>query len=164
MAIHTEAEPRVGSERADQDRIQPERSERGAAETPERGNDESITRLLTGIAEDAQALLQQQLTLFQVELKNDLRRTRNAAIPLMAGILVCGLAVVFLCAMLALLLDEVLVLPWWGGFAGVGGVPWSSVRSWSSGARPGSMPLTRFPSKRSKASRRPSNGRRKSDP
>jgi len=111
MAIQTEAAARVGSERADQDRA----GQAGA-------NGESVTRLLSGIVEDAQALMQQQLTLFQVELKNDLRRTRNAAIPLMVGVLVCGLAVIILCAMLALLVDEVLVLPWWAGFAGVGGV------------------------------------------
>jgi len=117
MAIQTEFEPRVSSERAQDgrpDQIRPETKQGDS------GN-ESVTRLLTGIAEDAQTLMRQQLTLFQVELRNDLRKTRNAAIPLMVGILVCGLAAVFLCAMLALLLDEALVLPWWVGFAGVGG-------------------------------------------
>jgi uncharacterized membrane protein YqjE len=128
MATQTDFEPHVGTERNATERIGAERAEDGrpVSDRPEpdpsdRGSDASITRLLSGIAEDAQALLQQQLTLFQVELKNDLRRTRNAAIPLMAGVLVCGLAVIFICAMLALLLDEALVLPRWGGFAGVGG-------------------------------------------
>jgi len=123
MATQTEFEPRVGAERVGAERAEDGRpvSDRPEPEKSDHGNDPSLTRLITGIAEDAQALLQQQLTLFQVELKNDLRRTRNAAIPLMVGVLVCGLAAVFLCAMLALLLDEALVLPWWVGFAGVGG-------------------------------------------
>jgi len=84
-------------------------------------SDGSLARLATGIVEDAQALLKQQLTLFQVELKNDLRRTRNAAIPLLIGVAVCGLAALCLCVMLALLLATALVLPWWAGFAIVGG-------------------------------------------
>lgn len=124
MATQTEFEPRVGTDHVGAERAEDGRpvSDRPDQDPSDRGSNESITRLLTGIAEDAQALLQQQLTLFQVELKNDLRRTRDAAIPLMAGVLVCGLAAIFICAMLALLLDEALVLPWWAGFAGVGGV------------------------------------------
>jgi len=118
MAIQTEADPRSGSDRAEDNRAEHQRTDQPR---PDR-NGESVTRLLSGIVEDAQALIQQQLTLFQVELKNDLRRTRNAAIPLMVGVLVCGLAAIMLCAMVALLLDQVLVLPWWAGFAGVGGV------------------------------------------
>jgi hypothetical protein len=82
----------------------------------------SVSSLATGIVEDAQVLLRQQLTLFQVELKNDLRRTRDAAIPLIAGVLVCFLGILCLCAMLALLLATWLELPWWSGFAIVGGV------------------------------------------
>lgn len=116
MAIQTETEPVLRTDRA-----QDGRQDRPETNQADRAGNESVTRLLSGIAEDAQTLLKQQLTLFQVELKNDLRRTRNAAIPLMVGVLVCGLAAVFLCAMLALLLDEALVLPWWAGFAGVGG-------------------------------------------
>ena len=38
--------------------------------------------LISGIIQDAQTLLRQQLTLFQTEVKQDLRRTRDAVIPL----------------------------------------------------------------------------------
>jgi len=51
-------------------------------------NEPSLTGLVTGIVHDAQELIRQQLTLFQVELKNDLRRTAMASIPLALGAIV----------------------------------------------------------------------------
>jgi hypothetical protein len=56
-----------------------------------------ITPLISGIIQDAQTLLKQQLTLFQTEVKQDLRRTRDAAIPLAAGVAVAFVAVILLC-------------------------------------------------------------------
>ena len=56
----------------------------------------SLTPLITGIISDAQQLIRQQLTLFQTEVKHDLSRTKNAAIPLAAGVAVCFLAGFFL--------------------------------------------------------------------
>jgi uncharacterized membrane protein YqjE len=67
-------------------------------------NSTGITPLLTGIISDVQALLQQQLTLFESELKKDLRRTKDAAIPLAIGAIVCLLAGFFLCLALGYLL------------------------------------------------------------
>jgi hypothetical protein len=52
----------------------------------------NLTPLVAGIIGDAQALIRQQLTLFQTELKNDLRRTKEATIPLGIGVVVCLLA------------------------------------------------------------------------
>jgi len=63
----------------------------------------SITPLITGIVSDAQALIKQQLTLFQTEMKNDLRRTKNATIPLGIGAVVCLVAAIVLSNALALL-------------------------------------------------------------
>jgi uncharacterized protein YacL len=61
-----------------------------------------LTPLITGIVSDAQALLRQQLTLFQTEIKNDLRRTKEASIPLAiggmvahAGGIILGVAIAF---------------------------------------------------------------------
>ena len=45
-----------------------------------------LTPLISGIISDAQQLVRQQLTLFQSEVKHDLRRTRDAAIPLGVGV------------------------------------------------------------------------------
>ncbi len=56
-----------------------------------------LTPLVSGIIQDAQTLLRQQLTLFQTEVKQDLRRTRDAAIPLGAGVAVAFIALILLC-------------------------------------------------------------------
>jgi hypothetical protein len=60
----------------------------------ERENSSSLglTPLITGIIEDAQVLIRQQLSLFQSEIKTDLDRTKNAAMPLIAGTAVSLLA------------------------------------------------------------------------
>src|SRR5262245_6646008 len=48
----------------------------------------SLTQLVSGILRDAQELARQQLTLFQVEVRNDMRRTVTATIPMVAGLIV----------------------------------------------------------------------------
>jgi len=55
-----------------------------------------LTPLISGIINDAQTLIRQQLTLFQTELKNDLSRTKNASIPIAVGGAVAFLAAIFL--------------------------------------------------------------------
>jgi len=90
--------------------------------TKESENGLGMADLVNGIIHDAQDLIRQQLTLFQVEIKKDLHRTRDAAIPLAIGAVVCLLAGMVLSIMLAHLLHEVFHLPLWGGFAVVGGV------------------------------------------
>ena len=60
-----------------------------------------LTPLIGGIVNDVQTLIKQQLTLFQTEITNDLRRTRNATIPLIAGGAVAVLAVIVLLLALA---------------------------------------------------------------
>lgn len=61
--------------------------------TPDDNNESSVglMPLVNGIVEDAQTLIRQELSLFQSEVKEDLGRTRTAAIPL-----VCGLAATLL--------------------------------------------------------------------
>jgi hypothetical protein len=51
-----------------------------------------LTPLITGIVEDAQALITQQLSLFQSEIKDYLKHSKAAAIPLLTGVAVCLLA------------------------------------------------------------------------
>jgi len=63
-----------------------------------------ITPLITGIVADAQALLRQQLTLFQTEIKNDLIRTKEASIPLAIGAIVSLMAGIFVCLAAAYLI------------------------------------------------------------
>jgi uncharacterized membrane protein YqjE len=82
-----------------------------------------LTSLVSGIISDAQDLVKQQLTLFQVEVKNDMRRTLAATIPIVIGGVVCLLAGIMLCVMLAHLIHWLWpdTIPLWGGYAIVGG-------------------------------------------
>jgi hypothetical protein len=69
--------------------------------TPTSTNGPALTPLITGIVNDAQVLIRQQLTLFQTELKNDLRRTKEASLPIAVGGVVLFLAGFFVCLSLA---------------------------------------------------------------
>jgi uncharacterized membrane protein YqjE len=78
----------------------------------------SVTELVSGIVGDAQQLVRQQLTLFQVELRHDLKRTARASVPLAFGLVVAMVALVILAAAASLLLPWLWpALPAWAGFA-----------------------------------------------
>ena len=83
-----------------------------------------LSTLVSGIVSDAQALIKQQLTLFEVELKNDTRRTLSAIVPIVIGGVVSLVAAFILCVMLAHLIHALwpATIPLWGGYAIVGGV------------------------------------------
>jgi len=87
----------------------------------ETDNQPGITELVTGMIHDAQKLVNQQLTLFQVELKNDMHRTVAASVPLLAGIIACFIGGIILAFALAYLAATVWPqLPLWAAFAIVG--------------------------------------------
>lgn len=93
--------------------------------TPDLKTDSSLglTPLVAGIVEDAQTLISQQLSLFQSEIKEDLDRTKAAAIPLAAGAAVCLLAGFFLLMMVVrLMMKEWPQLPEYAAYGIVGGV------------------------------------------
>ncbi len=62
----------------------------------ETANSPGLTPLISGIISDAQTLVRQQLTLFQSEVKKDLTKSKDAAVPLAIGLMVALLAGVFL--------------------------------------------------------------------
>lgn len=81
-----------------------------------------LTTLVSGIIEDGQRLIRQQLELFQVEVSGDMRRTLAATMPLCVGFLVCMLAGAMLSLTLAYgLLAIWPTLPLWGAFGIVTG-------------------------------------------
>jgi uncharacterized membrane protein YqjE len=81
-----------------------------------------VASLVSGIIQDARQLIGQQMTLFQVELKHDLRRTVEACIPLAIGLSLVFVALITLAASCAYLLCWVWPeLPIWAGFGIVGG-------------------------------------------
>jgi len=83
---------------------------------------QSVTSLVTGIVNDAQELLKQQLTLFKTELQSDLRKTREAMVSLAAGVAILSVGGLMLCWALAYLCNWAFKWPDWGGFALVGGI------------------------------------------
>jgi hypothetical protein len=85
---------------------------------PEAAN---VSSLVNGIIHDSRQLLTQQLTLAQVELKNELRRTIDAAVPMVIGAGVGVLALsMFLHAAAYFLHGMVPDMPFWAAYVAVG--------------------------------------------
>jgi len=68
------------------------------------GSDVSVTSLVGGIVHDAQELLKQQLNLFKAEVKEDMRKTREASVSLAIGLVASFVGGIVLCFALAHLL------------------------------------------------------------
>lgn len=85
--------------------------------------DQSVTALVTGIVNDAQVLFKQQLALIRSEIRDDLQKTKEGALTLTAGAVVCLVAGILLCLTLVHLLNwAVPDLPLWACYAIVGGL------------------------------------------
>jgi len=81
----------------------------------------SMTGLLSGIANDAQELVKQQVALVKAEMKADFRRTVQSVGLLAAGSVVAVPALVLICHMAVYMLHELASLPMWIGNGIVGG-------------------------------------------
>lgn len=79
--------------------------------------------LVTGILHDGQDLIRQHLQLFQVEIRNDLRRTLGASAALACGAIFSLMGVLLLAVMGALLIHATWpeTIPLWGAMGIVGG-------------------------------------------
>lgn len=93
-------------------------------QTTNSGTPASVTPLVAGIIDDMQELIKQNLALFKVEVREDLRKTRDAAVSLGIGIGLAAVGGLLLTLMLVFLLEWLFRpdLPLWGCFAIVGGV------------------------------------------
>lgn len=82
----------------------------------------SVATLVSGIIQDAQNLVGQQLALFKQELREDAQQARDAArsLALASGLLLVG--AIMLCLMLVYGLHDWLQWPMWACFGVVGGV------------------------------------------
>jgi hypothetical protein len=86
-------------------------------------SERSITTLVSGIIADAQQLIQQQFTMFRQEIREDFRKTKEAALPLALGLAITLAGSALLVVMLPLLLHwAVPELPLWACFGILGGV------------------------------------------
>jgi len=87
------------------------------------GTEPSMSSLLTGLINDGQELLKQQLTLFKHEVEDDFRKTRAASAALVGGALVALIGGVLLSLSLVHLLGWLLpTWPLWVCYLVVGGV------------------------------------------
>lgn len=85
------------------------------------GTEPSMTGLVTGIINDAQELFKQQLALFKQELKDDVRKTKEAAISLSAGLGIVLVGGLLWCLMLVHLLAWAFPsLPLWCAYGIIG--------------------------------------------
>jgi hypothetical protein len=80
----------------------------------------TVTGLVRDILRDVQELVRQQLALFKHEIKDSLRKSKEAAVMLGAGIGVAAAGGVLLCFMLVYLLNWAFALPLWICFLIVG--------------------------------------------
>jgi len=87
------------------------------------GSDVSVTSLVTGIVGDAQELMKQQMALFKAEVREDMRKTTEAATSMGAGVAATLVGGIVLCFALAHLLHWALPnVDLWVWYAVVGGV------------------------------------------
>jgi uncharacterized membrane protein YqjE len=87
------------------------------------GSGATATELVSGIITDAQDLMKQQLALFRSEVREDVRKTKEAAVLLMGGLAVVQIAAIILSLMLVHLLIATTpnMLPPWACYGIVGG-------------------------------------------
>jgi Putative Actinobacterial Holin-X, holin superfamily III len=82
----------------------------------------SLAQLLTGIVNDAKALVRHELALAIDEIREDLRKTKTAVLSLGIGIGVAALGGLLLILMLVHLLHALAGLPLWACYGIVGGL------------------------------------------
>jgi len=83
--------------------------------------EQNLSALLSGIVADAQTLFRQQTELFRQEVREDLRKTQEAAVPMALGLWLAGMGSLLLLATAALGLSAA-GLQLWVSFLIVGGV------------------------------------------
>jgi hypothetical protein len=93
-----------------------------ATETYKPESDQSMTKLISGIITDAQELVRQQLAMFRTELKQDVRRTKQALVALVIGLALASVGATLLCFMAVYGLEAAFELPLWACFGIVGGL------------------------------------------
>jgi len=87
------------------------------------GHEPRLTEIVTGIVNDAQSLVKQQLELFKTEVKEDLHKTKEAALTLVVGAFVGVLGTVLLAfAVVYLLAWAFPAMPLWVSYLIVGGI------------------------------------------
>ena len=82
----------------------------------------NVATLIGGIINDARDLLLQEFTMAKLEVQDELRKTKAAAISLGIGMSIAAVGGLLLILMLVHLLHALTLLPLWGCYGLVGGV------------------------------------------
>jgi uncharacterized membrane protein YqjE len=83
------------------------------------GSEPSVTSIVSGIINDFQELIKQQLDLFKTEVAADVQKTKEGAVALSVGLGALFLGCALLCVMLVHLLAS--LVPLWVSYLLVGG-------------------------------------------
>jgi hypothetical protein len=82
----------------------------------------SVAALVSGIVNDAKSLLLQEFTIAKLEIRDELRKTKSAAISLSIGIGIAAVGGLLLILMGVHLLAHLTEIPLWGCYGIVGGI------------------------------------------
>lgn len=82
----------------------------------------SVAALVSGIVNDAKSLLLQEFTIAKLEMQDELRKTKSAAISLGIGIGIAAVGGLLLILMGVHLLAHLTEIPLWGCYGIVGGI------------------------------------------
>jgi uncharacterized membrane protein YqjE len=84
----------------------------------------SLSGLVSGILHDAQELIHQEIALARVEIGGELRKTKAAALSMVAGLAVLAVGSLFLLLAIVFLISWATSdnVPLWGSFLIVGGI------------------------------------------
>lgn len=82
----------------------------------------SLAALMGGIINDARDILLKEFTMAKLEIQDELRKTKTAAISLGTGLSISAVGGLFLLLMLVHLLHALTGVPLWGCYGIVGGV------------------------------------------
>jgi hypothetical protein len=89
---------------------------------PQQTSEPSLASLLGGIINDAKDLMVQEFTMAKLEVENELRKTKTAAVSFGIGAGVTAVGGLLLILMLVHLLRALTDIPLWGCYGIVGGV------------------------------------------
>jgi hypothetical protein len=96
-------------------------SRQSLSSTEETGREPTVTELVSGIADDARRLFQQQYQMLRAEVREDIRRTRSAVKYMGLGAGAIAVGTLFLVIAVPLLINWAFALPAFAGWAIVGG-------------------------------------------
>ena len=89
---------------------------------PTHDGESTLTELVSGIADDAKRLVQQQYQMLRAEIREDIRYTKSAVGYMGFGVAGIAVGLLFLVVAMPLFINWIFDLPPWAGWAIIGGV------------------------------------------